>query len=247
MGNQLHKTSRARIVAVSLAEELADAVKADREERQELVDAALCVGQWLADRGLSGRWDRIEPADVLRSLDFLPAPERERFLFSLVSLLGHAAFGGKLEMPKPIFPRIEPEKQQELIASWLGQTPPAASAAPAATPAEALLGTGEVTIEEFARIDLRAAKVLAAEAVPKTEKLLKLVLDLGGEERTVVSGIAGAYAPADLVGRTVLYFANLKPAKIRGVVSQGMILAASSDPLSLCAFDRDVAPGTKVK
>jgi len=98
MGNQLHKTSRARIVAVSLAEELADAVKADREERQELVDAALCVGQWLADRGLSGRWDRIEPADVLRSLDFLPAPERERFLFSLVSLLGHAAFGGKLAL-----------------------------------------------------------------------------------------------------------------------------------------------------
>jgi methionyl-tRNA synthetase len=155
--------------------------------------------------------------------------------------------GGKLEMPKPIFPRIEPEKQQELIASWLGQRPPAASAAPAATPANALLGTGEVTIEEFARIDLRAAKVLAAEAVPKTEKLFKLVLDLGGEERTVVSGIAGAYAAADLVGRTVLYFANLKPAKIRGVVSQGMILAASSDPLSLCAFDRDVAPGTKVK
>jgi hypothetical protein len=98
MDDQFHKTSRARIVAVSLAEELADAVKADLEERQELVDAALCVGQWLADRGLSGRWDRIEPAEVLRSLDFLPAPERERFLFSLVSLLGHAAFGGKLDL-----------------------------------------------------------------------------------------------------------------------------------------------------
>ena len=98
MDNQLHKTSRARIVAVSLAEELADAVKADLEERQELVDAALCVGQWLADRGLSGRWDRIEPAEVLRALDFLPAPERERFLFSLASLLGHAAFGGKLDL-----------------------------------------------------------------------------------------------------------------------------------------------------
>ena len=74
MDHPFHKTSRARIVAVSLAEELADSVKADLEERQELVDAALCVGQWLADRGLSGRWDRIEPAEVLRSLDFLPAP-----------------------------------------------------------------------------------------------------------------------------------------------------------------------------
>jgi hypothetical protein len=98
MSDQFQKSSRARIVAVALAEELADAVKAEIDERQELVDAALCVGQWLADRGLSGRWDRVEPAEVLRSIDFLPTPERERFLFSLVSLLGHAAFGGKLEL-----------------------------------------------------------------------------------------------------------------------------------------------------
>jgi methionyl-tRNA synthetase len=150
--------------------------------------------------------------------------------------------GGKLVEPKPIFPRIEPERQKELIAAWLDQTPP-----PKSVP---LVGAGpasEITIEDFAKIDLRSAKVLAAEAVPKTDKLLKLVLDLGSEQRTVISGIAGAYAPADLVGRTVLYLANLKPAKIRGVISQGMILAASSDPLSMCAFDREVAPGTKVK
>jgi methionyl-tRNA synthetase len=102
-------------------------------------------------------------------------------------------------------------------------------------------------MEEFAKIDLRSAKVLAAEGVPKTDKLLKLVLDVGGEERTVVSGIAGAYRPEELLGRTVLYLANLKPAKIRGVVSQGMIMAAGSDPLSLAVFDRDVPPGTKVK
>jgi methionyl-tRNA synthetase len=151
--------------------------------------------------------------------------------------------GGKLIEPKPIFPRIEPDRQKELIAGWLDLTPP-----PKTLPAAAAGGpTGEITIEEFAKIDLRSAKVLAAEAVPKTEKLLKLDLDLGNERRTVISGIAGAYAPADLVGRTVLYLANLKPAKIRGVVSQGMILAASSDPLSLACFDRDVAPGTKVK
>jgi hypothetical protein len=85
-----------RIVAMSLAEEFADAVKAAPEERQELVDAALSVGQWLADRGLSGRWDRVKPAEVLRCLDFLPLSERERFLFSLIGLLGHAAFNGLL-------------------------------------------------------------------------------------------------------------------------------------------------------
>jgi methionyl-tRNA synthetase len=83
--------------------------------------------------------------------------------------------------------------------------------------------------------------------VPKTDKLLKVVLDLGYEQRTVVTGIAGAYQPADLVGRTVLYLANLKSAKIRGVISQGMILAAGSEPLSLAIFDRDVPPGTRVK
>jgi hypothetical protein len=80
-----------RIVAMSLAEELAAAVKADAQEHQDLVDAALSVGQWLADQGLPGRWDRIRPAAVLRCLDFLPPPERERFLFSLVGLVGHAA------------------------------------------------------------------------------------------------------------------------------------------------------------
>jgi len=150
--------------------------------------------------------------------------------------------GGKLVEPKPIFPRIEPERQKELIAAWLDQTPP-----PKTVPSAAVVPPSEITIEEFAKIDLRSAKVLAAEAVPKTDKLLKLVLDLGAEQRTVISGIAGAYAPADLVGRTVLYLANLKPAKIRGVISQGMILAAGSDPLSMCGFDREVAPGTKVK
>jgi methionyl-tRNA synthetase len=89
---------------------------------------------------------------------------------------------------------------------------------------------------------------LTAERVPKTEKLLKLTLDLGSEQRTVVSGIAGAYAPEDMVGRTVIYLANLKPAKIRGVLSQGMILAAGDEAVvAMSALDRDVAPGTKIR
>jgi len=138
--------------------------------------------------------------------------------------------------------RIDPDRQKELIAVWLDQTPPL-KAAPGGDPG----AVAEVAMEDFARIDLRSAKVLAAGAVPKTEKLLKLTLDLGSEQRTVISGIAGAYAPADLVGRTVLYLANLKPAKIRGVISQGMILAAGGDVLSLCSFDREAPPGTMVK
>jgi methionyl-tRNA synthetase len=150
--------------------------------------------------------------------------------------------GGKLVDPKPIFPRIDPDRQKELIACWLDQTPPVTTVAPAT-----LAPSAEIDLEGFAKIDLRSAKVLAAEAVPKTTKLLKLTLDIGNEQRTVVSGIAGAYAPEALVGRTVLYLANLKPAKIRGVLSQGMILAAGGDSLSLCNFDAEVPPGTKVK
>jgi methionyl-tRNA synthetase len=153
--------------------------------------------------------------------------------------------GGKLCEPKPIFPRVEPDRQKELIANWLDQTPPVKVTASASAPAQP---TTEISIEDFQKLDLRAAKVLQAEAVPKTEKLLKLTLDLGSEQRTVISGIAGAYAPADLIGRTVLYFANLKPAKIRGVLSQGMILAAGGEKvLALCSFDREVPVGVKVK
>jgi methionyl-tRNA synthetase len=99
------------------------------------------------------------------------------------------------------------------------------------------------------KIDLRAAKVLSAERVPKADKLLKLTLDIGtAEPRTVVSGIAPAYTPETIVGRTVIYFANLAPRKIRGVVSQGMILAAGDDEvLGLSALDKEVAPGTKIR
>jgi len=81
---------------MSLASDLSAAVKAGPREHQELVDAALCVGQWLADQGLPGRWDRVRPVEVLRGLDFLSRSERERFLFSLVGLLGHAALMARI-------------------------------------------------------------------------------------------------------------------------------------------------------
>ena len=84
--------------------------------------------------------------------------------------------------------------------------------------------------------------------MPKADKLLKLTLDVGAEPRTVVSGIAAAYQPERWSASTVIYLANLKPAKIRGVLSQGMILAAGdADVLGLSALDRDVPPGTRVR
>jgi methionyl-tRNA synthetase len=160
--------------------------------------------------------------------------------------------GGLLEQPRPIFPRVDPDKQAALINKWVpaeATTPAAPAAALPAPAAHADAGPpAEIALDDFARIDLRVARVLACERVPKADKLLKLTLDVGAEQRTVVSGIALAYSPEQLVGKTVIYLANLKPAKIRGVISQGMILAAGdADVLGLSALDRDVAPGTRVR
>ncbi len=91
-------------------------------------------------------------------------------------------------------------------------------------------------------------EIISAEPVPKTEKLLKLMVNLGQEERQVVAGIALHYAPEELVGKKVLFVANLKPAKIRGLLSEGMILAASSPEgkVVLTAVDGDVPAGSKI-
>ena len=108
--------------------------------------------------------------------------------------------------------------------------------------------TGPIGIEEFQKIHLRVGKVETAEKVPGSEKLLKLTVDIGTEKRQVVAGIAKRYQPEDLIGKKVIVVANLKPAKLMGIESQGMILAAGGkDVLSLATFLEDVPPGSKVK
>ena len=134
--------------------------------------------------------------------------------------------------------------------------PPAEASAPAAqvpgetAKAPAADQDNTITIDEFAKVELRVAVVLAAERVPKTEKLLKLDLDLGSEQRTIVSGIAEFYAPEALVGKLIVVVANLKPARIRGVESRGMLLAAGGrgpgEELGLVTLDTDIPPGTRV-
>ena len=99
------------------------------------------------------------------------------------------------------------------------------------------------------KVELRVAKVLAAERVPKSNKLIKLQVDVGSEQRTLVAGVAEAYEPEALVGRTVVVVFNLKPAKIMGVESNGMVLAASAEggkPM-LVGFDTPPDPGTRVR
>lgn len=106
----------------------------------------------------------------------------------------------------------------------------------------------EISIDDFAKIDLRVAKVLQAEKVPKTDKLLKLEIEVGGKTRTIVSGIAQHYAPEELVGKHVVIVANLKPAKLRGILSEGMILAAShGEVLEVLTLDKEISAGAQVK
>ena len=107
---------------------------------------------------------------------------------------------------------------------------------------------GEITIDDFAKIDLRVATILSAERVPKTDKLMKLQVRIGEEERTIVSGIAQYYTEEALVGRNVIVIKNLKPVKLRGIMSYGMLLAASDGEGHLVLADApNIASGAKVK
>ena len=110
----------------------------------------------------------------------------------------------------------------------LGEEPAAQPVAAAAEPEEEFEPIApECIIDDFAKLDLRVVKVLECEKVPKTDKLLKFRLEMGNEERTVVSGIAKYYDPAELIGKHLVLIANLKPAKIRGIESRGMLLSAA--------------------
>jgi len=143
---------------------------------------------------------------------------------------------------EPIFPRIDKEK-------FMSETNPSGSGEGAAKPAAA--GPEQIDIGQFASVEMKVGTVVECEAVPKSEKLLRVVVDLGEESpRQVIAGIAKAYQPADLVGRQVVIVANLKPAKLMGQLSQGMVLAATDAegaPVLLAPHRDGVAPGTRVK
>jgi methionyl-tRNA synthetase len=125
-------------------------------------------------------------------------------------------------------------------------TPASAQGAAGQTAAQA--APVQITIEEFQKIQLKTARVLSAERVPKSEKLLKLQVSLGSEQRQIVAGIGKKYEPESLVGKTIIVVANLKPAKLMGIESQGMVLAAGdSEVRGLATILEEVDPGTKVK
>ena len=142
-----------------------------------------------------------------------------------------------VQLPKSVvlFPRIEPAEKNAAAADKPGK----ADVNPAIKE--------EITLEEFSKIDLRVATVVNAERIPKAKKVLKLEVDLG-RKRTIVAGIAENYTPEELIGKQIIIVANLKPAKLMGVVSNGMLIAAVDDSgPTVAVLDKPVSPGTPLK
>ncbi len=160
--------------------------------------------------------------------------------------------GAAMSEPPTLFPRADTAAYLGQKEKMMNEKPiePGAAAAPGTSPAPVPASDGRIGIEDFQKVQLRTGRVLVAERVPKSNKLIRLEVDLGSERRQVVAGIAGKYEPEALVGRNVVVVANLKPAKLMGVESNGMVLAATvgeaGEP-SLLEVAADVPPGSRVK
>jgi methionyl-tRNA synthetase len=159
---------------------------------------------------------------------------------------GRLPAGNTVQRGGVIFPRLEIDKELKALDEIQQRSKETAQVKE--TKEDKQEAKDIITIDDFERMDLRVAKVVEVQKVEKTDKLLKLTLDLGGESRQVVSGIAEYYAPEELIGKTVILIANLKPVKLRGILSEGMILAAEDKDgnLALVTVDQEIANGSRV-
>ncbi|MHB8138272.1 MAG: methionine--tRNA ligase [Smithellaceae bacterium] len=164
---------------------------------------------------------------ILRQIGLDPS---QKFNLDMIRKNDPLPVGSALIRGESLFPRVSAEKE-----------------APPPTKKPAIELKPEIEYDEFTKVDLRVAKILTAEAVPKSSKLVKLRIDIG-EERTIVAGIGKDYKPEELVGKSIIVVANLKPAKLMGVESHGMLLATDSpEGLTLIGFDREPKTGAKVR
>jgi methionyl-tRNA synthetase len=176
-----------------------------------------------------------EAAGKIRGAIGAPAPSLA------AAAWGGLAEGARVQKLSGLFPRVDTKAP-------LTQPQAGGSKGSSLSPPRRGQGEGKISLADFQKVDLRVAEVLAAERVPKSKKLLKLTVKVGDEPRTLVAGIAEFYAPEALVGRKIVVVANLEPATLMGIESNGMVLAGSSDAaLALIALDRDLPPGAKVK
>jgi methionyl-tRNA synthetase len=197
----------------------------------------------------------IMPASCRTILERLGAPSTDLRLDRDVIM--QAAGARVVTKADALWPRLEaplaPVSTKETAVTELPKDLPTVPPTPVTPPAPAAGTTDEIdtrlSIDEFMKLDLRVALVLAAERVPKSKKLMKLSVDLGSETRTIVAGIAEAYEAEALVGRRIAIVANLKPATLMGIESNGMVLAASAEggkPI-LLDFEQPPVPGTRIR
>ena len=224
------------------------------------------------------KWGRLEMVlytayDALRVVTLLAHPVLPHATQQIWEQLGHSTSlaseslspdlspgqkrAGHVGKPEGVFPRVDKkeaferiEAMEEEIRNPASTAPAASGSASGAAPAAAAAGPAKIGIEDFAKIEMRVGVVKSAERVAGADKLLKLLVDIGEEVRQVVAGIATSYAPEDLIGKKVVVVANLAPRKLRGVESNGMIVAASVAPDGrpvLCTFTEDVPAGARLK
>ena len=212
-----------------------------REGRSdELATVLYCAAEAL--RIISGMLYPVMPgkmADLRRALGLPDGPPQ----FALLHEWGKLVPGSRISKPPSLFPRIQdkaadhperPAKKEQTAGS--GKRP------------EKTEGVMQIEYTDFQKVQLRTAVIREAERVEGTDKLMRLQVDVGDERRQIVAGIAQHYGPEELIGRTILIVANLAPARIRGVESNGMLLAAvTGDQLKLVTVDGDIASGTKVQ
>ena len=202
-------------------------------------------------------------AESLRALSALLAPVMPEKMRALRATLGVVAEpdiaeakkwgllvpGTPVQAASALFPRIQPLEAKAAAPSKDGTASAGAPPAPPAAKKKAPAGPAEqIAYDDFAKLDLRTATVLAAERVEGADKLLKLQVSIGGETRQIVAGIAKHYAPEAMIGKTVVVVANLAPATIRGVESRGMLIAASAgEAMRLLTVDGELPPGSRAK
>jgi methionyl-tRNA synthetase len=209
----------------------------DESRKKELEDAL-----YTAVEGLRIASVLLEPALPTKARELRAALGLGDFSIAQTETWGISSAGTRIPEEAPIlFPKIEAAGGQEPKAE--SQKPKAVSSP------ELSSANGQITIDEFARVEFRVAEVVRAEKHPKADKLLVLTLNVGDHTRQVVSGIAQDYAPESLVGKKLVLVANLKPAVLRGVESQGMILAGESAEGRIVVVipEQDLPPGAKVR
>ncbi|MGR5995780.1 methionine--tRNA ligase [Bacillus cereus] len=213
----------------------------DENDREKLASVMAHLAEVLRQTGIMLMpFLTVAPSKMFAQLGLTDEAHKS---WESLSTIGRIPAGTKVEKGNPIFPRLEMEVEVEYIKEQMKSSAPKVEEKKEEEPK-----AEEITIDDFFKVELRVAEVLSAEPVKKADKLLKIQLDLGTEKRQVVSGIAKFYSPEDLKGKKVICVTNLKPVKLRGELSQGMILAGEENGvLSLASIDQNLPNGTKIK